>query len=185
MSIKELAIACTAALWGVVSAAEQEKVTLTPDDEVMVELCAEKIPAEERTFAPGICVWNGQLWHGSVSSPPEKVLVSGAITIEGERIELDVSGLANPWIFPQEMTNRHCRLRKLHIGEDAREVCYVLDVAFFKGGALDYVVTWVIYENSSLRSCIEDMGDTYPEWYGDDDAQISEDESRGAKLDHE
>lgn len=148
-----------------VSASAEEVVHLSPDDGVVVELRAEAVQAAERRFAPGVCVWNGRLWTPTDTNPPRKVLTEGSITIDGERIPLDVSGLASPWIAPEEMTDKACRLTKLHIGEDGRDICYVLDICFFKGGAMDYAVSWVIYENCSIRSRIEDMGDTYPEWY--------------------
>ena len=140
-----------------------ELVRFTPAAGALVELRAVCVEAENREYAPGVCVWRGQRWEPTMTNPPSKVLVSGAVVLDGQRVELDVSGLATPWISPQEMTSADCRLRKREPAEG--QVYYILDVCFFKGGALDYVVTWEIRGERSQRVKIEFMGDTYPEWY--------------------
>lgn len=152
-------------LWHIAPAVE-EVVSLSPEEGVRVELKAEVVePEGERVPAPGVCVWRNRLWRPTATNPPRRVLVSGVVTIEGEPISLDVSGLAEPWADAGEMKDYDCRISKLYIGEDGRETCYVLEVCFFKGGAMDYLVTWLIYQNVSLRAGIEAMGDVYPEWY--------------------
>ena len=162
MMCRVFLILCVAvATWA--RAAEQEVVQLWLAEGVQVELRAEKVESAEREFAPGVCVWRGQLWEPTMTNPPEKVLVSGVVELEGKRVELDVTGLAAPWIDPGEKTPQDCRLRRRELGEN--RFCYILDICFFKGGALDYVVTWEIYEAWSRRIRIEGMGDDYPEWY--------------------
>lgn len=98
-----------------------------------------------------------------MTNPPEKIMISGAITIDGEKVELDVSGLATLWIHPSEMAKDDCRFEKHEFGEN--DHYHTLDVCFFKGGALDYVVRWIIYKNKSMRESIINVGDKYPDWY--------------------
>lgn len=166
VSIKSLAIAlaCAAALPGR-AATEPEVVILSPEKGVTVELRAEVIEAAERTAAPGLCVWRGQLWQHTSTNPPERVLASATVTIDGATVDLDVSGLAMPWIVPEEMAEQDCRLTKYSIGEEEEQTFYTLDICFFKGGAEDYIVTWLIYEGHSMRIHVEDVGDMPPDWY--------------------
>ena len=157
-----------AAAAAAVPAAQQESVTLTPEPGISIRLCAETVPAAERSHAPGICVWQGQLRQPTMTNPPEKVLTAATITLGAQCIALDVSGLATPWISPEEMTNAHCRLRRHTLGEDEQMPYYELDICFFKGGAMDYIVTWLIYDGCSMRTRIEFMGDDYPDWFAAD-----------------
>lgn len=142
---------------------ERQTVSIEIENGVELELTARVVAAEKRELHPELCLFEDQLWVGAVSSPPELVMQSAILTLHGEKIELDVSGLANPWIKPSEMTRRDVRLRQLYADENAVPV-YSLDICFFKGGALDYIATYIIYHGKSLREKIEFMGDTYPEW---------------------
>lgn len=140
----------------------KEKVRTDFDDQTILELHAVKIDASARQAAYGACIYDGQLWDYAMSNPPERILVDGCITLEGQKVSLDVSGLATPAIKPQELTVDDCRLSKHEFGD--KDYCYYLEVAFIKGGALDYMVTWMIYRNKSLRIKIEDLDDVRPPW---------------------
>lgn len=171
MRLISFAIALISAALPWLPAAEQEVVTLSPEEDIAIELRAEVIEAEQRAFAPGICVWRDQLWQYTMTNPPVRILTSADIIINGVAVELDVSGLAMPWIAPEEMTEQDCHITKYCFGEDDRDTCYELAICFFKGGAEDYIVTWIIYEGCSQRIRIEDAGDVYPEWYMEEEAE--------------
>ena len=176
MSFKSLAVtlACAAALPGW-AATKPEVVCLSPEKNVTIELRAEVIEAAERTAAPGLCVWRGQLWQHTTTNPPERVLTSATITIDGVAVDLDVSGLAMPWIAPEEMAEQDCRLTKHSFGEGEQQVFYMLNICFIKGGAEDYIVTWLIYEGHSMRTHIDDIGDMLPDWYmGEEESEPAE-----------
>lgn len=99
----------------------------------------------------------------STSDPPYMVLTRGALTIAGEVIELDVSGLGNCWSLKDAtpIPTRFVRLSEPFDGVSELEVCMV------KGGAEDFSVTWVLYSGRSLRVAITNLGDVFPEWVGD------------------
>lgn len=111
----------------------------------------------------GPCIYDAKLWAwGVMIHPPQSILLSGKLLLNGSVIELDVSGMAHPWVNPEEFRATEARLVKYGDIDPG----YVLDVGFFKGGALDYIGTWVIYQGKSSRETVEYCGDTYPDWVG-------------------
>lgn len=139
-----------------------EKASIDWDHQIRLEFTAKHIPAKTRKQTFGICIYENQLWECAMTDPPEKILTNGTITIEGQTIELDVRGLATPWIKPNELTKENCNLTKHDFDEQG--YYYNLKVAFIKGGALDYMVTWIIYKNKSLRVKIESLDDIRLDW---------------------
>lgn len=138
--------------------AEFETVTIDIEEGVKLELTAWVVPAEKREHQPELCFFAGQLWLGAATCPPLRVMQSAVLTLHGEKILLDVNGLADPWIKPDEMTRRDVRFSKFE--PEGGEPIYTLDIGFFKGGALDYMVTYEILHGAALRTKIEFMGDT-------------------------
>ena len=147
------------------SKAELETVSIALAEGAALELTARVVKEGKKRLHPEVCIFEGQLWVGSVTSPPHRVMHAATHTLNGDKIPLDVSGLADPWINPAEMTSRDVRLR-CFTPEEGSPV-YTLDICFFKGGALDYLVSYTICCGKSLRTKIEFMGDTYPDWYPD------------------
>lgn len=144
------------------------------DSQTTLEFRAMNILATTREQASGLCVYEGQLWQYAMSNPPRKILVGGCLTIDKQKVKLDVTGLALPWIHPQELTLRDCKLTKYNFGEADKDYYYKLDVAFIKSGALDYMVTWIIYKNKSLRIKIEDLDDIRPSWLLENETRQNE-----------
>ncbi len=109
----------------------------------------------------GYAVYDGKLWMSSTAVP--KVILTRGVFFDGEKeVELDVSGLANPWIEADELEARNCEL-KIDTTEENEELI-TLKVAFMKWGAEDYIVEWVVMDGCALRLSIADIGDTLPEW---------------------
>lgn len=100
--------------------------------------------------------------HGGCSDT-EKLLTRGELTLNGKDIELDVSGLASPWVEKSDLTPQDCTLEKIEYSEYTtapRNDCYHrLKIRFYKGGGNDYEVTWYIYRGKSIRVSIEDALD--------------------------
>lgn len=145
-----------------------ENVSLKINSNTVIELYAKKINTLDRKPADGLCIYQDQLWDNTMTDPPERIMISGHISIENRKIELDVKGLATPWITTSDLTKNECRLRKYNFGKDNNDYFYILDICFFKGGSLDYIVTWVIYKDKSLKTNIINAGDQYPDWYTQD-----------------
>lgn len=100
--------------------------------------------------------------HGGCSGS-ERLLTRGVLTLNGKKIDLDVSGLASPWVAKSDLTPEDCTLKKMEYSEYAtasRNDCYhKLTIRFYKGGGNDYEVTWYIYRGKSIRVSIEDALD--------------------------
>lgn len=121
-------------------------------------------------FAP--CIYDGKLWTwGVMIHPPHSVLLSGQLSLNGRIIELDVSGIAHPWVDTKEFRATEARL--VNEGDNA-DPYYILDVGFFKGGGEDYMGTWTIYKDKSVRDKLEACGDTYPDWVGKENLENNE-----------
>lgn len=79
-------------------------------------------------------------------------------------MELDVSGLADPWIDDDELGAWNCDLSERTLQNGSKLMR--LRVGFFKGRA-NYAVTWIILDGHALRESIEFIGDKWmecPEW---------------------
>lgn len=181
-----LAFACATGLYAAPES-RMERVEVVPAEGALLELKAEMVdPDAPRVFAPGICVWNGQLWYSALTSPPLRILTAGTITIDGDAVALDVSGLAEPWGDVTHFTDSCCYLVKHCLGEDGREVYYELRVWFARGGAEDYVVTWLIYKGQSIRESIRSTGDSGPDWLPlvpDEDSIMPADDEAAVQTD--
>ena len=109
----------------------------------------------------GYAVYDGQLWISPTAVP--NVILTRGVFFDGEKeVELDVSGLANPWVEADELEARNCEL-KIDTTEENEELI-TLKVAFMKWGAEDYIVEWVVMDGRALRLSIAGVGDTLPEW---------------------
>lgn len=101
------------------------------------------------------------LLHGG-SLGTERLLTKGTLILNGKEIELDVSGLACPWVEKSDMTPEACTLDMCECVENKttprRDYYHILTIRFYKGGCNDYQVTWFIYRNKSIRTSIEDAG---------------------------
>jgi biopolymer transport protein ExbD len=119
----------------------------------------------------GYINYKGRVYTG-LFSPPRCILTSGILEIDGKKISLDVSGIANPWVKPEELDagdvhvdvspdgKRHGAKSGDKVpGERSGEVA----VFFTKGGADDHLVTWAIQGDASLRISIENR-DFPAEW---------------------
>lgn len=122
---------------------------------------AKKVAKVDAGAGYGYAVYDDKLWISS-STVPHIILTKG-VFFDGEKaVELDVSGLANPWVEADELEARNCEL-KINTTEDNEELI-TLKVAFMKWGAEDYIAEWVVMDGHSLRLSITGVGDTLPEW---------------------
>jgi hypothetical protein len=141
--------------------AAEEVKTIAVSPSVNLEFTAEKVdPGIKRELTEsGYVMHQGKLYF-SHTAPPDLVLTSGQITIDGKRIALDVSGLANAWVSGDRIYRRFVRLDR-HF---EKQGVLTLSVVFAKGGAEDYLVEWAIVSGQSMRLRIMNCGDTYPDW---------------------
>jgi hypothetical protein len=160
-TLMKLALTLYCAVLAVSVQAAEEVKTIKLAEDVTLEFKAENVGAEKKRDLnlAGYVIYKGELYQ-SVFDPPHLVLTSGHITIAGKRIELDVSGLAEPWVTGDKFHRRFVRLDR---SSEERGVL-TLTVVFAKGGAEDYSVEWDIFRGKSMRIRIEGCGDTYPEW---------------------
>lgn len=105
----------------------------------------------------GVCIYDNQLYISALTNPPERILTKGYFVHDGVKVDLDVSGLANPWVEPGELTASDCTVETCKFGDN--EVAYRLKVRFVKGGAEDYACEWNIYQDKSLRMNISYLDD--------------------------
>ena len=141
------------------AADEATETVSTTLDGARLEFHARKIEARSRKTGDGYVVFEGQLYR-AIGNPPSRVMTSGTLRIGEQVIALDVSGLGDPWV-DGKLEKRFILLT----GDDFPSgPIHTLRVCFVKGGAEDYMVEWVIKDGKSLRKCIEDLGDTLPEW---------------------
>jgi|GEM_PF-3802250 len=142
---------------------ETANVTL-PGGEQLTLVSRNLGPNKERKTTPAeYTVFEGKLYNSQFTIP-QIILQSGIITIEGKKIELDVSGLAEPWLDGAKEGER-LRARFVHLDKKGADLdVLTLTVVFAKGGALDYQVQWTLFGGKSLRTSIANCGDTYPDW---------------------
>lgn len=111
----------------------------------------------------GYAVYDGQLWISPTAVP--NVILTRGVFFDGEKeVELDVSGLADPWIDDDELGAWNCDLSERTLQNGSKLMR--LRVGFFKGRA-NYAVTWIILDGHALRESIECIGDKWmecPEW---------------------
>lgn len=113
-------------------------------------------------------IYQGRLWGISVlTNPPRNILLAGKLNLNGQEIELNTDGMANPWVNVNEFDSRYARLTREKVikSNGSPDFYYRLEVAFLKGGAEDYIATWEIYKNKSFRVKIEGIVDTTPVWW--------------------
>lgn len=128
-----------------------------------VRFDAKTVDQSEERHGPGCgyAVYDGKLSISSAAVP--HIVLTRGVFFDGEReVELDVSGLGDPWVEAGEMEARNCEM-EIVTTEDNDELI-TLKVAFMKWGAEDYSVTWVVMDGHSLRLSIDPLGDTLPEW---------------------
>ncbi len=97
-----------------------------------------------------ICLIDGKIWFGSDAGMklPNNQLISLALLINKNKIELDVSGMYNPAVKNE--------IRKDQFVLEKTEVGYSL-TGFFSDGAGAYSVNWLIVKGKSLRTRISCM----------------------------
>src|SRR5688572_16010567 len=72
-------------------------------DGVLVKFEAEKIDAPAgRIIGDGYPIYKGKLYIGACN-PPNRILNSGVLEIDGKSVPLDVSSLSDPWVDPKEL----------------------------------------------------------------------------------
>ncbi len=111
----------------------------------------------------GYVEYKGEIYR-AIADPPMMILKSGTIVIDGTKVELDVSGLADCWVGNDRIHPRFTKL--VRFGEHPGH--YELSVCFAKGGADDFVVEWVIREGKQMRVSIRNTGDGYPDWVSEE-----------------
>lgn len=108
-------------------------------------------------------IYQDKLWiHSVLAHPPKSILLTGKLFLDGYKIDLDTSGMAQPWASVDEFSVSDARLvrHKIHNSRESPSFYYILKIAFIKGGAEDYIATWKIYKNKSLRMSVEGLGDS-------------------------
>ena len=94
-----------------------------------------------------ICLIDSKVWFGSDAGMelPKNQLINLTLLINGNKIELDVSGMFNP--------NWKNEIRKDQFKFEKKEVGFNLQ-GFFSDGAGAYSVNWLIIKMKSLRTRI-------------------------------
>jgi hypothetical protein len=88
--------------------------------------------------------------------PPHEIIDAISVTFNNQKVFLDVSGLScNGASFEK----KDFRVRM--VNKDT----FWIDIYISSGGVSDYVVTWLISNNTSIRYAICPSGDAPPEWY--------------------
>ncbi len=140
-----------------------QKIEVSPG--VSLSFDAEFVePGARRELArTGYVEYKGKIYR-AIADPPRMILKSGAIVIDGTKVELDVSGLADCWAGNGKIHPRFTRFVRF----DEHPGYYELSVCFAKGGADDFVVEWVIREGKQMRVSIRNVGDEYPDWVSEE-----------------
>lgn len=153
-----IVLLCLTAIAGSRPGATEETVK-TDLGAAKLEFRAKTIESNARKVGAGYSVYEGQLYL-AICNPPSRVMTAGKISINGEEIALDVSGLGDPWA-DAKLERRFVRLSR---NDSPSGPVHTLEVCFSKGGAEDYLVRWMIAGGKSIRMAIENLGDTYPDW---------------------
>jgi len=163
-----LAMADPGLCYGSESAKKTETLRLELKDEgAALEFTSEFITDKAREInLAGYTVYDGGIWQ-SVWSPPHSIIRKGVLTLGGKPVHLDVSGMANAWVEGSRLEPRFVRLQQAT--DASGHTFHILDVCFVKGGAEDYGAQWVIAGHASMRTRLEALGDTFPDWVAEKD----------------
>jgi len=94
-----------------------------------------------------ICLIDSKVWFGSDAGMelPKNQLINLTLLVNGNKIELDVSGMYNP-NFKNEIRKDQFKFEKAEVGYNL--------IGFFSDGAGSYSVNWLIIKGKSLRTRI-------------------------------
>ena len=101
-------------------------------------------------------MFEGKLYVGAGGRKPNSILEKASVKISGKEINLDVSGLADPWFEKPRASDFHVD----KIGND-----YIVQ-ACFSDGAEIYLVKWMVFSGRSIRVSIVHLGDDSIPWFG-------------------
>ena len=131
-----------------------EKVVLYPADNCKLEFTAIKRDVAQAEYAPGVCIYEDELYLYALRNPPHTCLKSGTLYIDAQAIDLNVRNLATPWVEKSDLSKADVELKKMMLENIPY---YDLKVRFCKGGANDYMVEWIIYKDKSVRTAIQNV----------------------------
>jgi hypothetical protein len=126
------------------------------DNEIDLVVRTKKINAANRKITlNGFSKVGNELFFSDFD-PPHEIIDVISVTFNNQKFFLDVSGLScNGVSFEKK------NFRVVMVSKDT----FWIDIYISSGGASDYVVTWLISGNMSIRYAICPSGDTPPEWY--------------------
>lgn len=127
-------------------------------------------PSKYHPLAKTPFIYQDKLWGVSAKTQNiQSILLSGTLDLDGQVIDLDTSGIVNPWEDSNEFKAFQARLIKN--GADGSDVAdiyfdffYTLEVAFINEEDGHILVTWTIYKNKSIRDSIKELRRSYPQW---------------------
>lgn len=126
---------------------EEYSVVLTSDIRLKMKR-SEFHPENHKVTKCGdvYCLIDGDIFFGSFFFMPKYKLESAELIYSGRTVNLDVSGLYEPWYGEHSSDNRGYTLSKITGGHEL--------VACFSDASGSYVVAWQVKQNSSVRTLI-------------------------------
>ncbi|OVE76495.1 hypothetical protein BVX98_05815 [bacterium F11] len=107
----------------------------------------------KRCGKESICLIDGKPFFGSDGDVPRRELVSMKVEIQDKPIELDVTGMFNPWnVYKNEDYVSKDQYRIEHIWENT----WVLRGSFSDGAGY-YSAEWMISEGGSIRTILKSL----------------------------